>query len=151
MPSVSGPAQLRFALCQAHRNPMKRSFRNQILTASVIAACAGCSAGGHLYSLGTINVPTVFDHFRRSSEGYYLGQCRVPFDALGREIHDDPRKVTQWQTFTEVGVPGHCWHIRGSIWMLGVIVWAVLTTVFVAALSALSHFVPRMQREEIQA
>lgn len=130
---------------------MKRFIRNQILTASIMAACVGCSAGGHLYSLGTINVPAVFDHFWRSSEGYYLGQCRVPFDAFGREIHDDPRKVTQWQSFTEIGVPGHCWYIRGSILMLGAITCAVLATVFVAALSAVSHVVPKIQREKNQA
>jgi hypothetical protein len=127
---------------------MKRSFPNQILAASVIAACVGCSRTSHLYSIGTINVPTAFDHFWSSSGGYYIGQCRVPFDAQGREFHDNAAKVTQWRTFTEIGMPGHCWSIRGPIWMLAAALFTAGGAVFIVVQSGLGYISRRFSREK---
>jgi hypothetical protein len=135
-------------LCPANQTGMKRCFLNLILSASVMAACVGCSAGGHLYSLGTLNVPTVFDHFWSSSQGYYIGQCRVPFDAQGREIHEDQRKVAHWRTFTEVGVPRHCWYIRGPIWTTCLMLCTAAGAALISVQWAASSYLRRFPHEE---
>lgn len=136
-------------LCQANRGAMKRPFRKQILAASMIAACVGCSRSGHLYSLTVVagghsepTVPTATDHFW-GSPANYIAQFRVPFDAQGRECHN-PEKVTDWRTLSEVYTiytPGHyslC--VPGAIWevviMLCVAVGMVVTVIGAAA----SHF-----------
>jgi hypothetical protein len=127
---------------------MRRQFRKQILAASVIAACAGCSRSGHLYSISIIGggptpitVPTTTDHFW-GSPANYVAQFRVPFDAQGRECHDQGR-VANWRTFTEIYTiytPGHyCLSVRSPIWAAGLVVGAAVGIVTMVIGVAASH------------
>ena len=124
---------------------MKRPLRNQILAASVIAACVGCSRSGHVYSIHvthSIYVEDVRQHFWGSADNYIM-QFRTPFDAQGRECHRDPEKVAEWRTFTEIYTrynPGHyrlC--VRGPIWAVGVVLCTAVGAVFMMVEAAASR------------
>ncbi len=100
----------------------------------MIAACAGCSRGSHLYYV-TVSVhgipqdyaPTVFQyHWMPTNLPCYFYECRVPFDATGKEFHEDPRKIVEWRTYTEFGIGRHYWSLRAPAWFVGLMASGIL-------------------------